>query len=387
MRILVVGSGPVGLMFCARLSQGGHDCVLIEQNRFDQTFSRASTLQPATLELLSELNCLSDLQSYGEVVSEVMFWNLDHCTQSYSSYLTLSGSTRFPYRLHLHQSFLRERLIAELQTHRCCQLVEQSQAVAVRLHRHDQGVSVDVKLRGVSGLTETFYGDYLILCDGSHSHLRQQLGLRFDGYDLPTPVVRLSVPVIPESLEACLAGVSYLQSANRSLSCLKMPDGWRFVLRPSLSEVRHAVADSLWARQCLVDCFADFVPSRCWFSLPAKRDSYSVAQRSTATRRVKRVFVLGDAAHITNTRGGLNMNFGLLEAYSLASCFLRDHGLDELDRWNVFWSGLTESALMARTTQLLNGRTPRFLNTSNDERSSLMRSSLLDLLPYVESSL
>ena len=383
MRILVIGAGPVGLMFCARLSQGGHDCVLIEQHRFDQTFSRASTLQPATLELLSELNCLSDLAPYAEVISEVMAWNLVKGTQRYSSYQMLSGCTRYPYRLHLPQSVLRERLLAELQNRSCCHLLEQSQAVAVHFDRHDQGVSVDVKFHGTSQLTETFYGDYLILCDGAHSELRQQLGLRFDGYDLPTPVVRLSVPEIPECLEEHLAGVSYLQSAKRSLSCLKMPDGWRFVLRPSLSEVMQAVADTNWARECLADFFADLVPSRRWSSLPAKCDSYRVAQRTVTTRRVKRVLVLGDAAHVTNTRGGLNMNFGLLEAYALASCFLTDVGLDGLDRWNCCWSGLTESALMARTTQLLHGRTPHFLIASNDERGSLMRSSLLDLLPSV----
>ncbi len=386
MRILVVGAGPVGLMFCSRLSQGGHDCVLIEQNRFDQTFSRASTLQPATLELLSELNCLSDLEPYGEIVSEVMAWNLDDGTIRESSYRILSACTNFPYRFHLHQSILRERLIAELRRRSRCHLVEQSKAVAVHFDRHDQAVSLEVKLHGVSCLTQTFCGDYLILCDGAHSALRQQLGLRFEGYDLPMPVVRLSTPVLPACLEEQLAGVSYLQAAKRSLSCLKMSDGWRFVLRPSLSEVYEATADTFWARQCLADSFADLVPPRWWFSHPAKRDSYNVAQRYVSNRRVKRVFVLGDAAHVTNTRGGINMNFGLLEAYSLASCFLNDAGQDALDRWNVFWLGLTESVLMERTTQLHSGRTPHFLNPKNDELDSLMRSCLLDLLPYTHSS-
>lgn len=382
MRILVVGAGPVGLMFCSRLSQGGHDCVLIEQNRFDQTFSRASTLQPATLELLSELNCLADLEPHGEIVSEVMAWNLDNGRIRRSSYRILSAYTDFPYRLHLHQSVLRERLITELRRHACCYLVEQSQAVAVHFDRHDKSVSLDVKLHGVSGLTETFYGDYLILCDGAHSALRQQLGLRFEGYDLPTPVVRLSTPMLPACLEEQLAGVSYLQAAKRSLSCLKMSDGWRFVLRPSLSEVHQATENTFWARQCLADSFADLVPPCWWFSHPAKRDSYNVVQRYVSNRRVKRVFVLGDAAHATNTRGGLNMNFGLLEAYSLASCFLSDAGIDVLERWNVLWSRLTYSVLMERTAQLISGRTPHFLNPKNDELDSLMRSCLLDLLPH-----
>lgn len=387
MRILVVGSGPVGLMFCAKLCQGGHDCVLIERHRLDQTFSRASTLQPATLELLSELTDMPQLLSKGEVVSEVMAWNLDQGTRKHSSYHALSGSTHFPYRLHLHQSILREHLIADLRTQACCRLVEQAQAEAIRFSDHDQSVSVDVKLHGVSGLTQTFHGDYLILCDGARSRLRQQLGLAFDGYDLPTPVVRFSLPVIPDCLEQHLSGVSYVQSKRRSLSCLKMSDGWRFVFRPSLSELNQAVTGHGWARQCLADVFREMVPPKWWSLLSAKRDTYRVAQRHVVTRRVKRVLLLGDVAHITNTRGGLNMNFGLLEAYSLARCFLNDAGLAQLEHWDLFWSGLTRDALMARTTQLLGHRTPRFLHAPDDEHGLLMRSSLLDLLPFAQGSL
>ena len=81
------------------------------------------------------------------------------------------------------------------------------------------------------------------------------------------------------------------------------------------------------------------------------------------------------------------MNFGLLEAYSLASCFLNNAGLDQLEHWDLFWSGLTRDALMARTTQLLGDRTPRFLHASDDEHGLLMRSSLLDLLPFAQGSL
>ena len=210
MRILVVGSGPVGLMFCARLSQSGHDCVLIERHDFKQTLSRASTFQPATLELLSEFACWPELLSRGKIVSDVMAWNLDRETQQRSSYDALSAHTRFPYRLHLHQAVLREQLIAELRASGGCHLVDKADAVALQFDRSNQGVSVRVNRSGSSGLSQIFHGDYLILCDGARSVLRDQLGLRFEGYDLPTPVVRLSVPMIPDSLQGQLAGVSYV---------------------------------------------------------------------------------------------------------------------------------------------------------------------------------
>jgi len=382
MRILVVGSGPVGLMFCAKLSRHGHDCVLIERHDFKKTLSRASTLQPAALELLSEFGCWPELLAQGEVVSDIMAWNLDCSTQQRSSYDALSAQTRFPYRLHLHQAVLREQLIAELRASGGCYLVDNADAVSLQFDRSYQGVSVRVNRSGSSGLSQIFHGDYLILCDGARSVLREQLGLRFEGYDLPIPVVRLSVPSIPSSLQEHLAGVSYIQSDGGSVSCLKMTDGWRFVLRPRLSELRQALAGTAWARHRLAAVFRHFVAPHWWTSIPAVRDSYRVAQRCVKTRQVQRVFLLGDVAHITNTRGGLNMNFGLLEAYALASCFLNHADWQALQHWNLTWSRLTQEVLMVRTQQLLAGRTPRFLRSSSESFSALMRASLLDLLPY-----
>ena len=161
-----------------------------------------------------------------------------------------------------------------------------------------------------------------------------------------------------------------------------MTDGWRFVLRPRLSELRQALAGTAWARRRLATVFRDCVPAQWWHSIPAMRDSYRVAQRCVQTRQVRRVFLVGDVAHVTNTRGGFNMNFGLLEAYALASCFLNHADWQALQHWNQTWSRLTQEVLMVRTQQLLAGRTPRFLRSSSESFRALMRASLLDLLPY-----
>ena len=79
------------------------------------------------------------------------------------------------------------------------------------------------------------------------------------------------------------------------------------------------------------------------------------------------------------------MNFGLIEAYALASCFLNHPDWQALQHWNLTWSRLTQDALMARTQQLLAGRTPRFLRSSSESFGALMRASLLDLLSYSKS--
>ncbi|MDB4677354.1 FAD-dependent monooxygenase, partial [Synechococcus sp. AH-551-B05] len=241
MRILIVGAGPVGLMFCARLSKDGHECILIEKNHLRHTLSRASSLQPASLECLDEFGFLPRLIAQGQRIDELMSWDLDHDLKNTCSYDLIRDETLYPFRLHVNQSILRDQLIQFLQECSSCTILDQAEVTSVISNSSDHGVSVRVKLRGSSDLVQILHGDFLVISDGANSILRSQLGLRFDGYDLPAPVVRFSVDSIPKSLHEELAGVSYLKHSKLSVSCLKMLDGWRFILRPRVSELSEAL--------------------------------------------------------------------------------------------------------------------------------------------------
>ena len=65
---------------------------------------------------------------------------------------------------------------------------------------------------------------------------------------------------------------------------------------------------------------------------------YAVHQRVAATYRRGRVLLAGDAAHVNNPLGGMGLNFGIHDAYSLAGSLAeaiessRDASLDRYDR-------------------------------------------------------
>ena len=380
MRILVVGAGPVGLTFCAQLSNYGHECILIERNHLRHTLSRASSLQPASLECLKGFGFLPRLIAQGQRVDELLSWDLDQDLKNTCSYDVIRDETLYPFRLHVHQSILRGELISFLQEHPSCTILDEAEVISVVSNSSDQGVAVRVKQRGGSELECTLHGDYLVVSDGAKSSLRSQLGLCFDGYDLPSPVVRFSVDSIPESLNDELAGVSYLKCAESSVSCLKMLDGWRFIFRPKLSEVSEALLGSEWIRGKLAATFQSMIQPSWWQTVSGVRDSYRVSQRVADTRVCQRAILIGDAAHITNTRGGFNLNFGIMEAYSLASSFSKGMYLDDLWNWSQRWCALTSSVLLPRTASLLFGKTPFQSLCVSDQKETLMRASLLDCL-------
>ena len=74
------------------------------------------------------------------------------------------------------------------------------------------------------------------------------------------------------------------------------------------------------------------------------------------------------------------MNFGLMEACSLASSFSVGLFCDHLERWSRRWSSLTASVLMPRAASLLFGKTPFQSLGLSDQKEILIRASLLDCL-------
>jgi 2-polyprenyl-6-methoxyphenol hydroxylase-like FAD-dependent oxidoreductase len=216
--------------------------------------------------------------------------------------------------------------------------------------------------------------------------------------DLPEPVLRLTLPELPEAISRQLAGVTYIKAGARSLSVLRMPEGWRLILRPWQHECQRALENDSWARALLAELFAALIAPAWWRGTALRMDHYSVAQRCVPTRQVGAALVVGDAAHVTNTRGGLNMNFGLLEglalAEALASSCSAGRSTGALARWGLQWQARTIDALLPRTARLLAGGTPLDGDSPSaagtaapaappdrqEQRLRLRQASLLDLI-------
>ena len=185
------------------------------------------------------------------------------------------------------------------------------------------GARVVVRVRHGAG-HETLDGDYLIAADGSRSDVRAALGIDFEGEDYPDKILRVMTTDDLDALLPGIAPVTYLWNGMKSVSFLRMPDCWRIILRVP-KEVDDAQAldpDWILARLREVMPHIDRLPN------VLMKDVYGVSKRVATRYREGRIFLAGDSAHVTNTRGGMNMNCGMHDAYALTHAIIEANGGD-----------------------------------------------------------
>jgi len=161
---------------------------------------------------------------------------------------------------------------------------------------------------------ETLDGAFLIAADGSRSDGREALRIPFDGEEYPDKILRVMTDDDLDALLPGIAPVTYLWNGTKSLSFLRMPDCWRIILRVPKEIDDERALDPEW----ILPRLRDVMPRIERLPNVLMKDVYGVSKRVAARYRDSRVILAGDSAHVTNTRGGMNMNCGIHDAYAIA---------------------------------------------------------------------
>lgn len=309
MKAIVAGAGPVGLTAALILAEGGAEVTLLEKRDGLNTASRASTFHPPTMEILDRLGCVAPLLDEGALVDRIQYRTPAGVFAEFPLSL-LAGETHFPFRRHLEQARVTPALTARLKVLPNATLRFGAEVAGVA--QHAAGVRVTLADGG------TLAADVLIGADGGRSAVRAALGIGFPGVTYPHRVLRLMTRDDLTRLLPGLAPISYLHHRGRSLSFLRMPECWRIIIRVPPETPESAARDDAWILARLRDC----LPA--WDAVPATlhRDVYAASRHLADRFHEGRVFLLGDAAHLTNTRGGMNMNAGIHDAWTVARALL-----------------------------------------------------------------
>jgi 2-polyprenyl-6-methoxyphenol hydroxylase-like FAD-dependent oxidoreductase len=336
--ILVAGAGPVGLVAALCLAQRGLRVTVLEKRPALSAASRASTFHAPTMEIFERLGILDAVRDRGHRVDRIHYYGVAEGLVADFDLGLLAPHTRFPQRLHLEQS-------------------EICAAILPRLHALPNArVVFGTEITGIVGTQDGVtvngghHGDILLAADGARSTVRETLGIAFEGEDYANRVLRVMTPADLTDLIPNVASMAYVFDGPDSCSLLRMPGLWRIVFRVPGEETDEQALAPAAIRTRL----ARFLPQGAADLPIASADIYRVARRVAASYGAGRVLLAGDAAHVTNTRGGMNMNCGIHDAMEAAAA-IAEATPSALDRYREGRRAVATRMLIPRTDRTVSG--------------------------------
>ncbi|MBC3841330.1 hypothetical protein GXW82_16595 [Streptacidiphilus sp. 4-A2] len=307
--VIIVGGGPVGLMSAALLDAAGVGVEVYERNAGPSTASKATTVHPRTLEVLTMLES-GDGRRVGDALVE------QGRKVPHAHFAALPGGldyrgldTPFPFVLMTPQ-WQTEQTLADCLRARAVPVHYGAEVTAVVQSADSVRVTVDGGTRQAA---------YVIGADGAHSTVRQAAGIAFPGSP-PSMVAFVADVLLTEPLEQA----RYSWNADAGLAAVvPLPGQVHRVFGVEAADT-GLTADQVRRRQAepltldelrtALDriCGSDFgVHEPLWLSRASNSSRY--AQRY----RDGRVLV-GDAAHVHLPAGGQGLNVGLQDAVNLS---------------------------------------------------------------------
>ena len=331
-RVLIAGGGPSGMATALFLIERGIPVTVIERSIEAHADPRAATYHPPTLEMLAPSGVTDDLHAQGIIARRWQFRDRREGLVAEFDLSLLADETPFPYRLQCEQhklvGMMERRVMNSL-------LATILHGAAVDDVTQDAS-QVSVGVSHADGRRERLSGSYLVGADGGRSVVRKSQNIDFEGFTWPERFLVITTTFDFESLG--FAYSSYTMDPIEWAATFKVPgdDGrgiWRCVFPTRTDEHESDLLDA--ARAAVRLC--EFVPESATGRV-VHVNLYAVHQRVAATYRKGRVLLAGDAAHINNPLGGMGLNFGIHDAYSLAGSLAeaiesgRDASLDRYDR-------------------------------------------------------
>ena len=318
--VLVVGAGPVGLALAGDLGWRGIDCLLVERSDGVIQQPRMDMVGIRSMEFCRRWGIVPWVESagYNRDYPQDCAWVTDLNGYEFGrEFFPTPAAEQCPptspqKRERCPQNFFDPVLVRFARSTGHVDLRYETELESFE----DRGDHVHATLRSTTrGERRTVQAQYLVGCDGGASGVRQALGIGMTG----EPVLSYTTNVIfrcdgLERLHTKQPAYRYIfigpEGTWATLVAINGRDQWRFSL---VGDATRREVSEAEMRQAIVRAVGREFDFEILSVLPWVRRQL-VADRY----RQGRVFIAGDAAHLTSPTGGFGMNTGILDAVNLS---------------------------------------------------------------------
>ena len=281
--VLIVGAGPTGLTAAVELARLGADLRVIEARPGPSPLSRAVGISARSMQILRPSGVAAAIDAEAVRFAGIRIHDgarlLAQLPLNFDDRTRLWGLAQDRTEHHLAEAL--RRLGHDIAFGRRCTAVRQD----------GQSVTADTA-------DGPLRAEYLIAADGTHSTVRQSLGLAYDGIDLPGDwsIADVDAPDWPHP--DCFQGF-LLPEGNVAVVVPMAPARFRVIA--SLPDALAALPVPMPATQV------------------RRAGTFRISVREVARYRLDRVLLAGDAAHCHSPVGGRGMNLGIADAAEAAA--------------------------------------------------------------------
>lgn len=301
--VVVVGGGPTGLVIANLLGQYGIDTLLVERKSTTVQEPRAVSIDDESLRTIQAIGAVETV-----VNSVVAGYGSEYLTPSGEIFLKV-GPTTAPYGFSRRNAFRQPILEAQLREHlgsfpsvQCLfgwSMVELSQSAA----------DLTLRLSDSAGSRRSVRCAYLVGADGASSCTRSQVGLSLEGHTFSEKWVIVDLENSPapsrETVVFC--------DARRPCIALPGPKNTRrFEFRLNATDNPDDMLNSDTIGTLLA--LHGAAPQ----SQIIRKAIYTFHARLASRWSHGRVFLAGDACHLTPPFAGQGMNSGVRDAHNLS---------------------------------------------------------------------